>query len=494
MTPTQAQSYVRFMRENLFDHVNIPPKNIHIPDGTVPFDQIEDYCERYERKIREVGGIDLMLLGVGRTGHIAFNEPGSSMRSRTRLARLDTLSRKDAADAFSGQDNVPRHGLTMGIMSILESRKIMLMAFGEHKAEIVKRMLEGETSESCPASLLQRHEDSLVVLDAAASEDLTFVKTPWVVSQVDWDQELLRKAVIWLSLTTKKALLKLTANDFRDHELFGLVREHGSAQKLCRDVFDNLMATICHTPAGQEPKRVLCFSPHPDDDVISMGGTLIRLQQQENDVHIAYMTSGNVAVFDYDALRFLNFVADFNQLFELEGPKSTELEKRISDLIASKKPGQIDPDEVLAIKGLVRKIEAVAGARAINVPETNCHFLDLPFYRTGKRRKNPWSQEDVDIVYELLAKLQPAQIYVAGDLADPHGTHRVCAEVIFHAVNRYRETGRDLEVWMYRGAWQEWEPHQIERAVPCLPTTWRPRNRQSSSINRKKIVRCSGLR
>jgi glucosamine-6-phosphate deaminase len=469
MTADRAQSYHRFMRENLFDHVNIPPKNIHIPDGAIPTESIDEHCDRYERLFRQFGGIDLMLLGIGRTGHVGFNEPGSSVMSRTRLVRLDSLTRRDAADAFNGEENVPTHGITMGIGSILEARRLILMAFGEHKAGIVKRALEGELSESCPASLLQRHENVSYVLDAPAGGELTYYKTPWLVSTVCWTPEYIRKAVIWLSFQSKKALLKLTAEDFRRHELHDLLREHGPAHKLCKEVFDQIGRTIQEQPAGTDKKTVLCFSPHPDDDVISMGGTLIRLRQQQHDVHVAYMTSGNVAVFDYDALRFLNFVADFNQKFEIEKSKTEKLESAVCDFLQTKTPGQIDSPDVLEIKGLVRKIEAVAAAREINVDEDRLHFLNLPFYHTGRKRKNPISDADVEIVYQTLKKVKPSIIFVAGDLADPHGTHRVCAEAIFAAVERHRADGGSLDVWLYRGAWQEWEPHQIEMAVPMTP-------------------------
>jgi glucosamine-6-phosphate deaminase len=469
IAPDAAQSYHRFMRENLFDHVNIPPKNIHIPDGTTSYDDLQAACEKYERQIRDAGGIDLMLLGIGRTGHIGFNEPGSSLMSRTRLVRLDPVTRRDTADAFNGEENVPTQGITMGVWSILDARQIVLMAFGEHKSKIVTRSLEGEMSESIPASVLQKHDNCTFILDEPAASGLTFYRTPWLVSSVAWTPEIVRRAVLWLSARSGKALLKLTAADFREHDMHELLREHGPAQGLCRRIFDEMMTTLCDNPGGPEKRRVLCFSPHPDDDVISMGGTLINLERNGHDVHIAYMTSGNVAVFDHDAIRFLDFVTNFNRIFGIENEKTADLEKRITDFLARKEAGQIDSEELLGVKGLIRKTEAIAGARAINVPEGNLHFLDLPFYRTGRKRKNPIGDADVQIVLDLLRKLKPAQAYVAGDLADPHGTHRVCAEAIFAAAERYRSEGGEVEVWMYRGAWQEWEPWQIERAVPMTP-------------------------
>jgi glucosamine-6-phosphate deaminase len=344
------------------------------------------------------------------------------------------------------------------------------MAFGEHKAGILKKSLEEETGEHCPASVLQLHPNAVYVIDEPGASELTLRKTPWEVGRVEWTPAMIRRAVIWLSLLEKKALLKLGADDFRRRKLHELLREHGPAEALCRRVFNEMMSTICDEPCGAKPQRVLCFSPHPDDDVISMGGTLIRLVQQKHDVHVAYMTSGNVAVYDRDAIRFANFVADYNQIFGIENQKTTELEAKVHSFLSGKKPGQVDSEEVLSIKGLVRKSEAIAAAKVINVNENELHFLDLPFYRTGRVSKKPLGEEDVAVVHELLVKLKPTQIYVAGDLADPHGTHRICAEAIFQAVERYRDAGGKLEVWLYRGAWQEWEPHLIERAIPISPS------------------------
>lgn len=469
MKPNDLQSYHRFMHEHLFSHINIPTNHIRVPDGTLPRESIEQACERYEQQIRAAGGIDLMLLGIGRTGHIGFNEPGSSHMSRTRLTRLDPITRRDAAESFNGEENVPTMGITMGVGSMLEARKVVLMAFGEHKAGILRRAIEGEMDEGCPASLLQRHNNAVFCVDQLAAQDLTYFKTPWLTSRNEWNPELIRRAVIWLSMKVEKAILKLTAKDFRSHNLHELLREHGPVHKLCRDVFDAMMKTIIEEPAGKAPCRALCFSPHPDDDVISMGGTLIRLQQQKHDVHIAYMTSGNVAVFDYDALRFLDFVADFNQQFGIDSEKTRQIESKIHEFLNRKTASQPDSQEVLDIKGLVRKTEATTAAKMIDIDEKNLHFLDLPFYRTGRIAKKSLGDEDVRIVYELLTKLEPQQIYVAGDLADPHGTHRICADAVFKAVEQYRKTGKNLDVWMYRGAWQEWEPHQIEMAVPMTP-------------------------
>lgn len=469
LQPDEVQSYHLFMHENLFAHVNVRPENIHIPDGTIRMEEVEAYCVDFEQRIKRAGGIDLMLLGIGRTGHIAFNEPGSNPRSRTRLARLDQITRRDAAGSFYGEENVPTHGLTMGVGTILEARKIVLMAFGEHKSGIVKQAIEDPAGESCPASFLQHHPSAVFVIDAPAASELTTIRTPWVTGLVEWTPPLIRRAVLWLSEQANKGLLKLTSEDFRSHNLHELIREHGPTQSLCKRVFQDMQQTICENPGGEKPSRVLCFSPHPDDDVISMGGTLIRLVEAGHDVHIAYMTNGNVAVHDHEAIRFANFVSEFNHMFGLAGDLTAQLEQKVNDFLAGKHPGQIDSDEVLAIKALVRKTEAIAAAEAINIGKEKLHFLDLPFYRTGQVRKKPISEADIEIVVDLLETLKPQQIYVAGDLADPHGTHRICAEACFEAVRRYRAKGGVLQVWLYRGAWQEWEPYQIERVVPLAP-------------------------
>jgi glucosamine-6-phosphate deaminase len=469
MPREEQQSYWRFMHENLFSHVNIKPENIHLPDGTGSVEQIESRCIDFEQAIKRAGGIDLMLLGIGRTGHIGFNEPGASPLSRTRLVRLDPVSRRDNAGSFHGEEYVPTHAVTMGIATILECRKIVLMAFGEHKSAIVCKALEEPANEACPASFLQNHPQAVFVIDEPAASELSAIRTPWVTGMVDWNPELIRRAVLWLSVQAGKGLLKLTSDDFRAHNLHELLREHGPATKLCKQIFRDRLETICEHPGGDKPTRVLCFSPHPDDDVISMGGTLIRLQEDGHDVHVAYMTTGNVAVHDHEAIRFANFVSEFNQTFGLAVDKTSELEAKIQKFLSAKHAGQTDSDEVLAIKTLVRKTEAIAATQAIYIGKENLHFLDLPFYRTGQVRKRPLSEADIEIVLRLLETLRPTQIYVAGDLADPHGTHRTCALAAFEAVRRYRESGGELEVWLYRGAWQEYEPHQIERAVPLTP-------------------------
>jgi glucosamine-6-phosphate deaminase len=469
MQPDDPQSYRRWMQETFFNHVNIPPQNINVPDGTIKPEEAEDYCLRYEQKIRRAGGIDLMLLGIGRTGHIGFNEPGSTRHSRTRLATLDPVTRRDAADSFFGENNVPHQALTMGVGTILDARKIVLMAFGEHKAPIVQRAVEGPVTDAVAASFLQQHPDATFILDRAAAAELAAFARPWTVGPVSWTPALIRKAVIWLSLKVEKALLKLSDDDFREHELYELLREYGPASVLGRRVFDEMMATLCTEPAGRQPRTVLIFSPHPDDDVISMGGTLIRLAEQGHRVHIAYMTSGNIAVFDHDASRFLDFAVEFNRMFQIDEEQTEKLKQRMQTFLRSKRPGQPDSEDLLKVKALIRETEARAAALACGVPPEQLEFMNLRFYRTGTIAKAPIHPQDIADIIALLERLQPDQIYVAGELSDPHGTHRVCAEAVFDSVRAVRKKGQHFEVWLYRGAWEEWEPHEIERVVPLSP-------------------------
>jgi glucosamine-6-phosphate deaminase len=469
MPPDDPHSYQRWMHETFFDHVNIPPQNIHIPDGMIAADEVEDYCLRYEQRIRRAGGLDLLVLGIGRSGHVGFNEPGSTRHSRTRRVTLDPVTRRDAAGGFYGEDNVPHQAITMGVGTILDARKIVLMAFGEHKAAIVHRAVEGTVSDAVAASFLQQHNDATFLLDESAAGQLAAIDRPWTIGPVEWTPRLIRKAVIWLSLMVKKGLLKLSDDDYREHELYELLREYGPASVLGRRVFDEMMASICTHPAGHEPQTVLVFSPHPDDDVISMGGTLIRLVEQGHHVHIAYMTSGNIAVFDHDARRFADFVVEFNRLFNIDQQQSEAVRERVLHFMDSKRPGQPDSEELLRIKGLIRTTEARAAALACGIPAEQLEFMDLRFYRTGTIAKAPIHPQDVQDIIRLLERVQPAQIYVAGEMSDPHGTHRTCAEAIFDAVRTVRAKGQTFEVWLYRGAWEEWEPHEIERVVPLSP-------------------------
>jgi glucosamine-6-phosphate deaminase len=471
MPKDDSHSYNRWMHESFFNHVNVKPQNIHIPDGTIRPEEVDDYCARFEQKIRKVGGIDIQILGIGRTGHIGFNEPGSTRASRTRMVTLDPVTRRDAASGFFGEENVPHQAITMGVGTIMEARKVIIMAFGEHKAPVVQRALENPPSEAVSASFLQSHPDTTFILDEAAARDLRVFRRPWEVSSVQWTPDKIRQAVMWLSLKVNKALLKLSEEDFREHHLYDLLREYGPAEALGQRVFDDRLATISNRPAGQDPKTVLVFSPHPDDDVISMGGTIIRLVEQGHKVHIAYMTSGNIAVFDHDAIRFIDFVETFNRLFEIDTVASSELKKRAVSFLESKKPGQSDTAEILKVKGLIRETEARAGALACGIPAEQLEFMDLRFYRTGTIAKNPIHPRDIEDIVGLFERLDPAQIYVAGEMSDPHGTHRLCAEAIFEAVRRVRADGALFDVWLYRGAWEEWEPHEIEMAVPLSPDT-----------------------
>ncbi|QVL34822.1 glucosamine-6-phosphate deaminase [Telmatocola sphagniphila] len=467
MPKDDSHSYNRWMQETLFSHINIKPENVHIPDGTVKPGAVADHCERYEEAIRKAGGIDIQILGIGRTGHIGFNEPGSPKTARTRLVTLDPVTKRDAASGFFGEENVPQQAITMGTATILEARKVILMAFGEHKAPTVQKAVENPPSESIAASFLQEHSDSTFILDAAAASDLTLYRRPWEIGPVVWKPELIRQAVIWLSLKVHKGLLKLSDNDFREHHLYELLREHGPAENLGYRVFQDRFQTIINHPAGNDPKRtILVFSPHPDDDVISMGGTIIRLVEQGHKVHIAYMTNGNIAVFDHDALRFTDFVESFHRIFQLDQQNTSEVKKRVTEFLKNKKPGQPDTDDVLKIKALIRETEARAAALACGIPPEQLEFMDLRFYRTGTIAKNPIHPQDITDIVNLFERLKPYQIYVAGELSDPHGTHRLCAEAIYEAVRRVRAKKQDFDVWLYRGAWEEWEPHQIEMAVP----------------------------
>ena len=491
MQPDSLQSYVRFMHEYLFDHIDIRPENVHLPDGTVPAEQVGEFCRRYEEQIQEAGGIDLQVLGIGRTGHIGFNEPGSGPASRTRLITLDHITRTDAASDFYGEENVPRRAVTMGVGTILEAREIVLLAWGEGKAAVVKRMVEGDMTDSVPATYLQRHPNVRVSLDQAAAAELTRVKTPWLAHvPCSWhDAAQVRKAVTWLARTLQKPILKLTEEQYNEHGLSELLAESGSAYEINIKVFNELQHTITGWPGGKPNaadthrperarpahKRVLIFSPHPDDDVISMGGTLLRLVDQGHEVHVAYQTSGNIAVFDDEAIRFADFVAEYDQVFSLAGaPPANNIYHRVAETLRSKPPGQVDTEEVQQIKGLIRRGEARSALRYAGLdPDARAHFQDLPFYETGRVRKKPLGEEDIQLTMDLLNQIQPHQIYAAGDLSDPHGTHRVCLAAIFEAVRRLKAENTawlaDCWVWLYRGAWQEWDVDQIEMAVPISP-------------------------
>lgn len=488
MQPDELQSYVRFMNEHLFDHVDIRRENVHIPNGTSPEDQVEDNCRRYEAAIRDAGGIDIQLLGIGRTGHIGFNEPGSGRESRTRLITLDRVTRRDAASDFFGEENVPRRAITMGVGTILAAKQVMLLAFGEGKAAVIAKAVEGEISPSVAASFLQTHSNAQIILDDAAAELLVRRGSPWLAGEVQWDAHLIRKAVIWLAQQVDKPILKLTEGDYNEAGLQDLLASCGKAYDINIDVFRQLQNTITGWPGGKPehqrragdspsaadgpyPKRVLIFSPHPDDDVISMGGTLIRLVDHGHEVHVAYQTSGNIAVFDDDAIRFADFATEFNRQFDIDPNRTAELEEHVEEFLTNKQPGQVDSPEVQAIKGIIRRGEARAATRSCGVPSEQLHFMDMPFYETGRVRKKPLGEEDIQITIDLLRNLEPHQVYAAGDLSDPHGTHRTCLSALLQACDRVKDDSwyQNCIVWLYRGAWQEWGAHQIEMAVPLSP-------------------------
>jgi glucosamine-6-phosphate deaminase len=469
ISPASIHSYNRWIRANFLDHVNIPEENINIPRGDLPPEEVDAFCEEYERAIERAGGIQLQLLGIGRTGHIGFNEPGSSRHSQTRLVTLDPQTRSDAASGFFGEENVPLQAVTMGVETILAARKIIIMALGEHKAPVVRQAVEGEISEEVTASFLQHHAHAVFVVDEAAAGQLTAVETPWLVGRVNWTPRLEKRAVIWLAQRTNKPLQKLCRNDFMEHHLHELLHEKGPIEAIRQRVFDSLLNGICTKPAGESRQTVMVFSPHPDDDVISMGGTLITLADQGHDLHIAYQTSGNIAVHDHDALRHIDFVRQLNGLFGLETDRTRELDRRMREAISHRQPGEPDLVEVQQTKALIRQTEATTAAGKAGVPPERLHFLNLPFYQTGKVEKAPITDADVEIIAGLLRQLRPAQIYVAGDLSDPHGTHRMCARAVIRAMERIAPEGIAPEIWLYRGAWQEYEPHDIERAVPLSP-------------------------
>ncbi|MEM1136654.1 MAG: glucosamine-6-phosphate deaminase [Bacteroidota bacterium] len=485
MQPDALQSYVYFMHDYLFNHININPENINIPDGTLEINKIKTYCKQYEEKIDQYGGLDLQLLGIGRTGHIGFNEPGSKLDSLTRLVKLDHLTITDATKDFIKEEYVPSRAITMGVGTIMKAKKIYMLAWGEAKAKIIKEAVEDEISDEVPASFLQYHDDVNVIIDKWGSLELSKVKTPWLVGMCNWNDELIRKAVIWLSEKTGKPILKLTDDDYKDWELRDLLVEAGPAYNINIKVFNHLQHTITGWPGGKPnsddsnrperanppKKRSLIFSPHPDDDVISMGGTLIRLVDHGHDVHVAYQTSGNIAVFDDDARRFADFMLGISESLDINKEKVNKLYTEALEFLKSKKLGEEDIPSVRAIKGLIRKGEALAACRFCGVNEANAHFLNMPFYETGQVRKKPLGEEDIQIIVDLMNEIKPHQIFAAGDLRDPHGTHKVCLDAIFAALEKLKnETWiKDCFVWLYRGAWHEWAIDEIEMAVPISP-------------------------
>ncbi len=486
MQPDALQSYHRFMYEHLFDHIDIPVENVNVPDGTLNKEEIFEYCINYEEKIRNLGGLDLQILGIGRTGHIGFNEPGSDEQSITRLITLDHVTRMDAASDFYAEEFVPRNAITMGIATIMKAKRLILMAWGENKAPIIRQAIEGEITGSVPTTYLQNHPNTQIVLDKAAAAELTREKTPWLVDSCRWDDgRMVRKAVLWLCQKVKKPILKLTDRDYNDNGMGDLLATKGNAYSINIKVFNELQHTITGWPGGKPDaddstrperafpasKRSLVFSPHPDDDAISMGGTLSRLVENGHQVHVAYQTSGNIAVFDDDAIRFMDFVRDYAGIFGVGVQDADKNFSRVSAILNNKKPAEVDPIEIQNVKGAIRKGEARSACRYVGVLEENIHFMDLPFYETGAVKKKPLSEEDIQLTVDLLQEIKPHQIFAAGDLSDPHGTHRVCLEAIFKAIERLKdeEWMQDCYVWLYRGAWQEWELEKVDMAVPLSP-------------------------
>ena len=476
------------LKERFLNHIDIDVENIFTPDGTITQNDVQEHCRQYEQHIKELGGLDVILLGIGRMGNIATNEPGSSITSASRLILIDETSREEMKMSFGSQESVPPCSITMGVSTILSARKIFLTAWGEEKAEIIKKTVEGKVSDAIPASFLQTHNDAHVVIDLSAAAKLTRIQHPWLVASCKWTDKLVRSALVWLCQITGKPLLKLTNKDYNENGLSELLALYGSAYNANIKIFNDLQHTITGWPGGKPdaddtyrperakpfPKRVIVFSPHPDDDVISMGGTLRRLVQQGHDVHVAYETSGNIAVGDEEVVRFMHFINGFNQLFANEQDEVIKSKyKEIKEFLKNKKEGDIDSQDIRTIKGLIRRGEARTASTFNQIPLDHVHFLDLPFYESGKIEKLPMGEADVNIVRELITKVKPHQIYVAGDLADPHGTHRKCTDAVLAAIDLEKEAKaewlKDCRVWMYRGAWAEWEIENIEMCVPISP-------------------------
>lgn len=482
-----AGSSFSHLNKLFLSQIDIDRQNIFTMDGSIPQEAIIEHCRLYEQRIQTFGGLDMVIMGIGREGNIGMNEPGSHASSTTRLILIDATSRSEAAHNI-GVDNLPPCSITMGINTIMGARKVYMLAWGEDKADIIRSAVEDKVSDTLPASYLQLHANTSVCVDLAAAAHLTRIQRPWLVTSCEWNDKLVRSAIVWLCTTLNKPILKLTNKDYNENGLSELLALYGSAYNANIKVFNDLQHTITGWPGGKPnaddtyrperakpfPKRVVVFSPHPDDDVISMGGTLRRLVQQGHEVHVAYETSGNIAVGDEEVVRFMHFINGFNQLFENSEDKViSDKYAEIKQFFSTKKEGDMDTRDILTIKGLIRRGEARTACTFNHIPLSRCHFLDLPFYETGKIEKNPISEADVEIVLNLLREVKPHQIYVAGDLADPHGTHRVCTDAVFAAIDEEKNTGaewlKDCRIWMYRGAWAEWEIENIEMAVPLSP-------------------------
>ena len=480
IAPDDLQSHYRFMREYLFDQVDISQDDIFYPNGSLPKDQVSQFCAHYEKQIADFGGIDILL-----TGNMGFNEPGSPYNSHTRLITLNHSSRISAASEFFGVEYVPHYAITMGMDTLFSAREVYYLAWGEGKAVGIQKLIEGPVDESYPSSYLQKHPAVQIMVDWAAAAELTRVKTPWLTGPCVWDDILTRKAVFWLCKKLKKPILKITARDYNDNGMSDLVTEKGPASKINIKVFNDLQHTITGWPGGKPhaddstrperafpfPKRAVIFSPHPDDDVISMGGTLARLSEQGHEVHVAYQVSGNIAVFDHDAIRFLDFLRDSSHIYRFSSEIAEEVYHQAVKDLANKKPGEADPPSIRQVKTAIRRGEAKSACRYLRIPEDRVHFLELPFYETGGVKKKPLGHEDIRMVKELLQKVKPHQIFAAGDLSDPHGTHRVCLLAILEALKELKRESwmQDCRIWLYRGAWQEWDVSEADMAVPLSP-------------------------
>lgn len=485
---SSTSGVVNRLKAELFDQVDILPENIYYPDGCMPKDAILEFCTQYEEKIQQVGGIDCMLLGIGANSNIMFNTAGTLQSSRTRMVLLEGASRKEAAATFSSTDNVPAGIITMGISTMLKARNVILMAWGDEKAAIMKETIEGKISDGAPSTYLQIHQNAKAVVDLSAAYSLTRISHPWLVTSCEWDNKLIRRAIVWLCQKTGKPILKLTNKDYSEHGLGELLALYGSAYNVNIKIFNDIQHTITGWPGGKPnaddtdrperatpyPKRVLIFSPHPDDDVISMGGTFRRLCDQHHDVHVAYQTSGNIAVGDEEVVRYCEYLRDVCSKYS---PSDTVIKDKADEIIRYLRYEKVENNEaerpdVLFMKGTIRREEARHACRYTGIKDdSHIHFLDLPFYETGLVMKNPISEADKDIIKNLLEELKPDQIFVAGDLADPHGTHKVCLDAILAAVDEIKDEDwlKACRIWMYRGAWAEWEMDHIEMAVPISP-------------------------
>lgn len=482
-----SRSSYQQLCELFLDQVDIDKHNIFTIDGMIPQESVIDYCRLYEQRIQTFGGLDIVLMGIGREGNIGMNEPGSTLSSNTRLILIDATSRTEASNNL-GIDNLPPCSITMGVSTIMSARKAYLLAWGETKADIIRKAVEEKDSDSLPASYLQVHNNASVYIDLPAAAHLTRIQRPWLVTNCEWNDKLIRSAIVWLCQLIDKPILKLTNKDYNENGLSELLALYGSAYNVNIKIFNDLQHTITGWPGGKPnaddtyrperakpfPKRVIVFSPHPDDDVISMGGTLRRLVQQGHEVHVAYETSGNIAVGDEEVVRFLHFINGFNQLFDGDSNETIKkMYKNIRKFIAEKKETTLDTRDILTIKGLIRRGEARTACTYNQIPLHRVHFLDLPFYETGKIVKNSIGETDIEIVLKLIRTVKPHQIFVAGDLADPHGTHKVCTDAVLAAIDVEKENKaewlKDCRIWMYRGAWAEWEIENIEMAVPLSP-------------------------